>query len=406
MNLNIGPICSSLTRNRAGSLLVVLQIAIALAVLSNAAWIVHQRIENLSISTGIDDQNIFALSSSAFNDRFNYEAAIREDLAYLRGLTGVVAASPADAVPFSQMGFSTDIWTNPNQKGTPEDLNAFSMDEQGLRALGGRLVAGREFRADEIEPPLTPRNMTDFVPVVIVTAAVAQSLYPGKNPLGATVYDSAGKPATIIGIADNMIGSALHGLSKADHAALFPRLPEADEVIYVVRTEPGRRDRLMAAAETHLARSNPNRVINYARPLDRFKRRLYLADSNMQIFLTAAAMLVLLATCLGIYGLATFNVSTRTRQIGTRRALGARKRDILQYFLVEIGLLTAAGIVLGSALALFAGYWLSSQYALPPLDLRYLFSCIPLLWMIGQLAAWYPARRASSVQPSVATRTT
>jgi putative ABC transport system permease protein len=304
------------------------------------------------------------------------------------------------------MGFSTDIWTNPNQKGAPEDLNAFSMDEQGLSALGGRLVAGREFRADEIEPPLTPRNMTDFVPVVIVTAAVAQSLFPGKNPLGGTVYDSTGKPATIIGITDNMIGSALHGLSNADHVALFPRLPEADEVIYVVRTEPGRRDPLLAVAQSHLARSNPNRVINYARPLDRFKRRLYLADSNMQIFLTAAALLVLLATCLGIYGLATFNVSTRTRQIGTRRALGARKRDILQYFLLEIGLLTAAGIVFGSALALFAGYWLSSQYALPPLDLRYLFSCIPLLWMIGQLAAWYPARRASSVQPSVATRAT
>jgi putative ABC transport system permease protein len=406
MNLNIGPICSSLMRNRAGSLLVVLQVAIALAVLSNAAWIVHQRIENVSMPTGIDDQDIFTISSSAFTERFNYEAAVREDLTYLRGLPGVVAASPSDAVPFSQTGFSTDIWTNPNQKGAPEDLNAFSMDEQGLRALGGRLVAGREFRADEIEPPLTPRNMTDFVPVVIVTAAVAQSLFPTGNPLGATLYDSTGKPATIIGIAGNMIGSALHGLSNADHVALFPRLPQADEVIYVVRTEPGQRDRLMAAAENHLARSNPNRVINYARPLDRFKRRLYLADDNIRIFLTAAATLVLLVTCLGIYGLATFNVSTRTRQIGTRRALGARKRDIQQYFLVEIGLLTAAGIVVGSALALCAGYWLSSQYALPPLDPRYLCGCIPLLWMISQLAAWYPARRASSLQPSLATRTT
>src|ERR1700691_3845482 len=108
MNLNVGPICSSLMRNRAGSLLVVLQVAIALAVLSNAAWIVHQRVQNVSTPTGIDDQNIFTISSSGFNERFNYEATTREDLAYLRGLPGVVAASLSDAVPFSQTGFSTD----------------------------------------------------------------------------------------------------------------------------------------------------------------------------------------------------------------------------------------------------------------------------------------------------------
>jgi putative ABC transport system permease protein len=404
MNLNIAPIGSSLMRNRAGSLLVVLQVAIALAVLSNAAWIVHQRSLLVGKPTGVDDRNTFALSSSAFNDRFNYEATLREDLQYLRGLAGVVAASPSDAVPFSQTGFSTDIWTNPNQNGAPLDLNAFSMDEQGLMALGGHLLAGRGFRADEIEPPLTPSNITDFVPVIIITKAAAQTLFPGGNPLGATLYDSAGKPATVIGIMDNLVGSALHGLGDADRVALIPRLPPADEVVYVVRTEPGQRDRLMAAAQIHLAGSNPNRVINYARPLDLFKRRLYLADSNMRIFLTAASALVLVATCLGIYGLCMFNVSTRTRQIGTRRALGARKRDILMYFMVENGLLTAAGIVLGCALAVFASYWLTSRYALPPLNLDYLLSSIPILWIISELAVWYPARRAASLQPSVATR--
>jgi putative ABC transport system permease protein len=404
MNLQIGPIFSALVRNRAGSLLVVLQVAIALAVLANATWIVSQRIETVNTPTGLDDENIFAISISAFTERFNYAPAIREDLSYLRGLAGVVAASPADAVSFSQTGFSTDIWTNPDQKGTPEDLNAFSMDEQGLKALGGRLIAGREFRADEIEPPLTPTNITQFVPVIIVTKAVADALFPGKNPLGATLYDSVGKPATIIGVMDNMIGSATHGLRQADHVALIPRLPAADELIYIVRTEPGRRDRLMTDAQIHLASSNRDRVINYARPLELFKRRLYLGDSNMEVFLTTASALVLITTCLGIYGLATFNVSTRTRQIGTRRALGARRGDILRYFMVENGMLTAAGIVLGCAFALVTSYWLSSQYGLPPLNLYYLFGSVPILWVIGQLAAWYPARRATSVPPSVATR--
>jgi putative ABC transport system permease protein len=141
------------------------------------------------------------------------------------------------------------------------------------------------------------------------------------------------------------------------------------------------------------------------RPLERFKRRLYLADNNMAIFLITALALVLVTTCLGIYGLATFNVTTRTRQIGIRRALGARKSDIARYFMVENGMMTTAGIILGCVLALAVGHWLSVQYGLPRLNPIYLAGSVPVLWSVGLLAAWFPARRATGVAPSVATRT-
>jgi len=114
---------------------------------------------------------------------------------------------------------------------------------------------------------------------------------------------------------------------------------------------------------------------------------------------------VIAVTSLGIFALATFNVSTRTKQIGTRRAIGARRRDIVRYFLIENGLITSAGVLAGCALALAAGYWLSVHYALPRLDLYYLVGGVLALWGIGLLAAWQPARRASAVPPSVATRT-
>jgi putative ABC transport system permease protein len=108
---------------------------------------------------------------------------------------------------------------------------------------------------------------------------------------------------------------------------------------------------------------------------------------------------------LGISGLVMFNVSTRTRQIGTRRALGARRRDILGYFMVENGLLTTAGLLLGCVLALGVGAWLTRQYGVPKLNPYYLLGSVPILWVVGQLAAWIPARRATLVPPSVATRT-
>jgi putative ABC transport system permease protein len=115
--------------------------------------------------------------------------------------------------------------------------------------------------------------------------------------------------------------------------------------------------------------------------------------------------LLLAITSLGIFGLATFNVSTRTKQIGTRRAVGARRRDIVRYFLVENWLITTGGIVVGCALALAVGYWLAREYHLPRVDLFYLVGGVLVLWGLGTLAAWQPARRAAKVSPALATRT-
>jgi putative ABC transport system permease protein len=188
---------------------------------------------------------------------------------------------------------------------------------------------------------------------------------------------------------------------------LVGRDPYPDEFTahYVVRTKPGLRDTAMRIAAEHLGGSNPSRLIQWARPLDYFKNRSYAADQNMGIFLVAVTIMLLVITAVGILGLATFNVSTRTKQIGTRRAVGARRSDIVTYFLVENWLITTIGVVIGCALALASGYWLSIKYELPRLDLYYLAGGVPLLWILGLLAAWHPARRASGVSPAIATRT-
>jgi len=392
-------------RNLTGTVLVILQVAIALAVLVNATWIVAQRVRVMSAPTGMDDANMLAALSVSFTPRFNYDASLNADLMYLRGLKGVVAATPVDAAPFSHGGATTDVWTNPNQKGPPYSLNTFSSDEQGLKAFGAHLIAGRAFRAEEVLPPVTEANLTEFVPSIIVTQAVAEALFPGQNVVGKQIFDSVGKPATIIGLIANLIGTAPQGLHGADQVAFIPRLPALHGVIYLVRTEPGRRDELLPIIEAHLAGSNPDRVIKWVRTIDRYKKRLYLSDHNMAIFLVVVTALVLAAAALGLFGLSAFSVSSRTRQIGTLRALGARRFDILRQFMVESAVVTTAGIALGCVISLAVGNWLSLAYRLPRLNLFYLVGGMLALWTIGLLAVWHPARRASLVAPSVATRT-
>jgi putative ABC transport system permease protein len=135
------------------------------------------------------------------------------------------------------------------------------------------------------------------------------------------------------------------------------------------------------------------------------KQASYAGDSLMAVTLTVVTGLVLVFSALGIFGLATFNVNTRTKQIGTRRAVGARRRDIVRYFMTENWLITSLGVVVGCCLALAAGFWLSTQFGLPRLDLYYLVAGVLGLWVVGQLAAWQPSLKAAKVSPAMATRT-
>jgi putative ABC transport system permease protein len=175
--------------------------------------------------------------------------------------------------------------------------------------------------------------------------------------------------------------------------------------MYVVRSEPGRQDAVMREIEEKLGASSPGRLLRWVRPMDWFIEKSYLDDRNMAIFLTSVTSALLAITALGIFGLATYNVSTRTRQIGTRRAVGARRLDIVRHFLVENWMVTSAGVVVGCGLALAVGYWVSVKYELPRLDLYYLVGGVVAIWLIGVSAAVQPARRASAVSPAVATRT-
>jgi putative ABC transport system permease protein len=212
---------------------------------------------------------------------------------------------------------------------------------------------------------------------------------------------------TIIGVVERMHGGSVDW-KYLDNAYLVPRLPTSafgPQTYYVVRARPGQRDHLARIVEEHLSTSNPGRVIEEVRSLQSYKDRGYRRDRNMGILLLCVTGVLLVITSLGVFALATFNVSARVRQIGTRRALGARQRDIVFHFIAENGLITAAGIFVGCPLALAGGYWLTSQFHLPRLNAYFLASTVVGLWLIGQLAAWHPARRAAGVSPAVATRT-
>ena len=120
--------------------------------------------------------------------------------------------------------------------------------------------------------------------------------------------------------------------------------------------------------------------------------------------LTAVIIVLTGVTGLGIVGLAWFSVTQRRKQIGTRRALGATRLDVIRYFMVENGLITSLGLGIGLAGTLGLNWFLDTQYEVGRVPWWYLPIGMASLWILGQLAVLLPARRAANISPAIATR--
>jgi putative ABC transport system permease protein len=401
--MEIRPICSAMLRNKTGVLLVGLQIALTLAVVANALFIIMQRIEKIGRPSGIDSENVLFIQSYGFGPNYDQRSTVQRDLELLRQQPGVIAASVISAVPLSGSGSGSTFGAVADPEKQDVNGNVFEIDEEGINALGVVLSEGRAFNATEVQYSPDRQN-SDFVPAVILTRAFAKGLFGDSPPLGRTVYDGLGHPATVIGITENMLGSWVDW-PNVTNVMLQPRLPSGPLARYVVRTKPGMRDALSIQLEKKLADADATRAIQYVRPHTYFTERSYRDDSRMVTFLTVIVLLMVAVTALGIVGLASFQVNVRTKQIGTRRAVGARRSDIIRYFMVENWLLTSAGVLAGTLLAFGFGHWLSSVYSLPRLQPAYVVGGVVVLWLLGQIAVFMPARRAAAIPPAVATRT-
>ena len=149
---------------------------------------------------------------------------------------------------------------------------------------------------------------------------------------------------------------------------------------------------------------NRGRLVLRVRSMEETIARTYSRDRAMIILLSSVVTLLAVITALGIVGLAWFSVSQRRKSIGTRRALGARKVDILRYFMLENWIVTTGGLIVGGVLTIVLNYFLDDSFQIGRMDWYYLPVGMGFLWVLGQVAVWLPARRAANIVPAMATR--
>jgi putative ABC transport system permease protein len=408
--LDIRPVIVSLRRHKSGTVLIALQIALTLAIVSNALFIIHERLANLSQPSGVEEANVFVIRNQWAVDRSisEVDAQVRADLLALRQLPSVRNATPASGYPLQGSGWDNLITMTLDQREPTTDSAVYTGDEHFVDSLGLQLVAGRNFRPDEVQRDGAQQMV--IPPVVIVSKALAERLFPDGQALGKSFYAMGATPSTIIGVVDRVQrqGTTLWNKAYAGQSLIWPlREDDSRRLFYIVRARPGQLAEAMREARRALLAQSRMRVID---PVDgiqdyaTIRSKAYDRDRGMAILLGIICAVLLAITGAGIVGLTSFWVAQRRRQIGVRRALGARQRDIVGYFLTENLLISLLGIAAGLVIAFALNFWMMTRFEMTLLSPLYLAAGVVVLLVLGQAAVLAPALRASRVPPVEATR--
>ncbi|WP_444932271.1 ABC transporter permease [Microbulbifer sp. SSSA002] len=398
--LELKPMLSALWRNKISAMLIAIQLALTLAIISNIVVIVKDRIDKIARPTGIAVEEIIAINVMAIPQDYDMINAASSDLKLLRELPHVKDASVTPQVPLSQSGSAGVFYTQPNQEIGGVVSNRYNTDPNFINTLGLNLIAGRNFT--DVEMQYFDPNEIRKMSVAIITKQFAEKLYPNQDPIGKPLYDGNNHPIEIIGVVERHLGAWV-GWSKAGNVAFFPVVRNTQDINYLVRAEPGKLNDVLKVLEEKLSERDPQRVIK-TKVLTEYVASSYARDNLMVKVLSTVAAMLSFIVALGIVGLTIFWINQRAKQIGVRRALGATRTNISRYFLLENGIIASLGIAVGSAAALIANQYMVRDYSQPVLTLAPLAICALLVLLVSLGAALAPALRAANISPATATR--
>jgi len=411
--MEIGPIFRAMIRKKVGVALLVAEIAVTMAVVLNCVNLVIDNRKRMIIPSGLDEQNILVVSTQSYGAAFGevefLDEIRRRDLELLRSQPGVIAATPISPLPLQGGGSSTQRKAVGAVNDTLVRTPIYTVDERFAETLDLELAEGRTFVAEDIAP--RPPDGEDPPPSplinIIVTQQLADALFPDGDALGQEITSANDQARnTIVGIVDYMHTPYDNGASGMEYRIVFfPGRPGgAGGMNYLVRTEPAAYADLFTDLEERLSTVNAERIIR-TRSLMEIKMGGQFVNIFTVRILSVIAALLLAVTALGIYGMTSFTVTERTHQIGTRRALGARKIHIVRFFLVENAMITFLGIGIGLILALALNAAIvgaATNASRLPVGLVLLG--VLTVWAIGAIATLLPALRGARIPPVVAAR--
>jgi predicted permease len=384
------------SKSRLRNILVVTEISVSLMLLIAAGLCVRSLMNAHAVNPGFEINNRLAASFDLTTTGYNEQRGrvLQQQLIDRVGsLPGVRSASLIDHLP---LGNQTDI-TNVKMDGKWLTADFAAVSPRYFETMGVPLLRGRDFSSQDNQS--TPA-------VAIINQAFANKAWPGEDPIGKQVPlgSSAGesKVGQVIGVVKT---GKYRSLGEDPRPFLYVSLSQTyhAKAVLVVRTEnpPGP---MLEPVRAEIAGLEPG----LAPQLETFQQHMSFAlfpAHAASALLGCFGLLALLLAMVGLYGVIAYSVSQRTREIGIRGALGARRTDVLSLILKQSFKLVGLGMTLGLAAALAVTRVMSFVlYGISPIDPITFVGITAIFISVAMLASYLPARRASNVDPVVALR--
>jgi putative ABC transport system permease protein len=391
-------------RRRMRNALVVSEMALALVLLTGAGLLVRTFLRLVSVDLGIDPANVVTMGLRLPD--YKYSSARQQALFYRELLERIPSTPGVESVGGESGGSNVFFQPQGQPPAAPgqEPTAAYKIiTPDFFRAMGTRLVAGREFSL---------RDDEGATPVAIISETVARRYWPHANPVGshltvlARVYSGqksgADQPLEIVGVVKDVRNDNLWN-PEPDVYVPFEQHP-APSVFLVVRTAVPPMS-VMPAVRNAVLALDREQPVNDIRTMSEMVSETYGAIRFPMTLLWIFAALALVLSAVGIFGVMSYSVSRRTQEIAIRMALGASRREVRLMVLREGLRVTALGVAIGLGAALALGRVMAGYvYGITSTDPVTLAGASLLLTLVALLASYLPARRATRVNPITALR--
>ena len=387
-------------------LLVFGEVALAIVLLVGAGLLVRSLRELQQVEPGFRPTGVLTAQVQLPNAQYaqpeSVAAFYRTLLPKLAAVPGVREAAIVSPLPLSGsralFAFEIEGKPIPDLSNAPASNAAF-VSNGYFSALSIPLIKGRAF---------DDRDRLDGDPVIVINQALAAKMWPNEDPLGKRLtFDVPNVPnpvwQTVIGVVGNVHnGDLSEDPGMQSYQPLFQVPPQSAGLILHTAADPA----ALSSALVQAVRSvDPGLPVSSIQTLDRMVYDSAAAPRANAVLLTLLAALALILAAVGVYGVLSYSVAQRSREIGLRMALGANAGTVLRQILGEGLGAVLAGIVAGLVGSYFAVRLLESLvFGVETRD-PLLFLGVPLvLLVVALLAIWIPARRATRVEPVVALR--
>jgi len=385
--------------------LVIAEVALSFVLAVGTGLLAKSLLRLTSIDSGFDPRHVLTLSSVPIHvGRYATEQGLlgyyRQVIQKARAVPGVLSAAMISDVPLSHTE-PTKMRVEGASSLTDSDapsVDAFWASPDYFLVLKIPLKRGRFF---------TDHDGFDQPPVALISASLARARFPDKQPIGLRIrlgpLEDKGPWFTIVGIVGDVRNN---GLDQApDQAVYMPQAVYPDHYTRLVARVAGDPMRFAPAIRAAIREIDPSQGIFHVQPMDDYVAS-FLADRSFTFRLIGLfGSMALMLSAIGIYGVVSYTAGLRTREIGIRMALGAERIAVLKLILGDVFALIAGGLTLGFVGTLGLARFLSHLlFEVRPLDIATSASVALILVSVALLAAYFPARRAASIDPTQALR--